>query len=150
MYNRGDNNSMIIMELPICKGKIKGIDQWFIGLVRLHRKSYINTGYLSEVLYFIQDITYIGEIYEVDETTICRYTYLNGIDNKEIYEDDIVEIQDNLHERIKWLVCWDTAYAHFFLLNMNPKPGEDTSLDFTQVSPLTIKILGNIHEESKG
>lgn len=135
-----------IIELPICRGKIKGTNQWFVGLVRLHRKSYINTGYLPEVSYFTQDIAYIGEIYEVDETTICRYTCLDGIDNEAIFEDDIVEIQDSFHKGIEWLVCWDTAYAHFFLLNMNPKPGENTSLDFTQVSPSTIKILGNIHE----
>lgn len=137
------------MKLPICRGKIENSNIWAIGLVRLHRKSYINTGYLPKVSYLIQDIAYIGEIHEVDETTICRYTCLDGINDEAIFEDDIVEIKDDLHKGIKWLVCWDTAYAHFFLLNMNPKPGEDTSLDFTQVSPSTIKILGNIHEGLK-
>lgn len=134
------------MELPICRGKAEDSNKWIIGLVSIDKEFSEITDIQLKMIYLIQDIEKPYLIDRVYKTTICRYTCLDGIDNEAIFEDDIVEIQDSLHEGIKWLVCWDTAYAHFFLLNMNPKPGENTSLDFTQVSPSTIKILGNIHE----
>lgn len=91
--------------------------------------------------YAIEDINYYTD-YEW-----CQYTGLKDSNNKEIYEGDIIKIEDYFGDNIIGKVIYEKVYASYSLMEGDEKRHFKMSLD--NLESYVHEIIGNIYENKE-
>ena len=80
------------------------------------------------------------EMYEIDPDTICQYTGLTDKNGQKIWENDILELQDE----DGYFTCeWEEDTARFV---MN---GDEIIVDFDNYWGYQVEVIGNVFDNAE-
>ena len=80
------------------------------------------------------------EMYEIDPDTICQYTGLTDKNGQKIWENDILELQD---EDGYFTCVWEEDTARFV---MN---GDEIIVDFDNYWGYQVEVIGNVFDNAE-
>lgn len=94
------------------------------------------------------------EVYmiEVSQETIGQYTGLHDKNGKEIYEGNIIHINDSFFEKFNYLIEWNKEYLRYYLYSIDTKKLNKIGgiLEAHLGSMINkIEAIGNIYENKK-
>ena len=124
------------------KAKRKDNDKWVEGslintemvvsyIIRSKSKAFIPKG---------ENIICSAECYEIDPDTLCQYTGLTDKNGQKIWENDILELQDE----DGYFTCeWEEDTARFV---MN---GDEIIVDFDNYWGYQVEVIGNVFDNAE-
>ena len=108
---------------------------WYYGL--LTKKKIRNSGILQFAI--VNGNFTLGETIPIIEDTICRFTGATDVDNKEIYEGDILN-----HEDHYYLVKWINDFCSFMMIDQF---GIKYPINYKSL--VNLKIVGDFYNDPR-
>lgn len=90
--------------------------------------------------------------FSIDENTLGQYTGLKDKNGKEIYEGDIIHINDSFFKKFNYLIEWNKEYLRYYLYSIDTKELNKIGgiLEAHLGSIINkIEVVGNIYENKK-
>lgn len=87
-----------------------------------------------------------------DKLEIMQYTGLHDKNGKEIYEGDIIHINDSFFEKFNYLIEWNKEYLRYYLYSIDTKKLNKIGgiLEAHLGSMINkIEVIGNIYENKE-
>lgn len=85
----------------------------------------------------MRNISGVSDI-DVDENTICEYTSVKDKNDKEVYDGDIIFLEE---EHLYGKVCWENLRWYVFWYGWIDKEGLGTVYDIVNENPLSDELL---------
>ena len=87
---------------------------------------------------------------QIKQNTIGQYTGLHDKNGKEIYEGDIIHINDDFLNEFNYLIEWNEEYLRYYLYSVDKeKLNKLGGILEAHLNSLEVEIIGNIYENKK-
>ena len=128
--------------------KFRGKDllgKWRYGdLVQEKWKSKLNT---NEKAFMIKNGNRAATVLE---NTVGQFTGLHDKNGKEIYEEDIIHINDDFFNEFNYLIEWNEEYLRYYLYSVDKeKLNKLGGILEAHLNSLEVEVIGNIYDNSE-
>ena len=95
--------------------------------------------------HYIINTPYVGEFIEVIPETVGQFTGLYDKNGKEIYDSDIIHIEDDLLKDFNYLIKWNQEYLRYYLYSVDKENlNEIGGILEAHLGSLKVEVIGNI------
>lgn len=114
-----------------------GKDGWIYG----------NLSILDDGTVYIQDINDDNWFKAVFEESVGQFTGLYDKNGKEIYDSDIIHIEDDLLEDFNYLIKWNPEYLRYYLYSVDKENlNKIGGILEAHLGSLETEVIGNIYD----